>query len=557
MFRRKGKIRKCIVFTLMISLLAGMISAPEQMASAAGGKKGSSINAAGHIRTAIESPAQTATGPASGESAGKPAQTATGPVIETPTAKPAQTATGPVIETPMAKPTQTATGSVIETPTAKPTQTATSSPIQTPTASQAPTPVPIPAVTPKPNANIMLGDPINNVILTIGTGGEFDIDRNAAAIYPNDLLSQVVRISYMADNPETLTVTESGKYEAIQVGTAYLRVTGYGMDGGILSDRIYIVLVYPDMTDVTLSADSLDLYIDRRADNGASDSVKIKSAYTFDENTENFDLKVDSSNEDMDVYVNIYNNEVVITCDNVGTTKLTIALYGKIFTVHLKVYSVGISNTSLLMATHASKKIKVKGYSGSLEWKSSRPAVASISNAGKIKAKKEGNTVISAKLGTIRFGCILSVTSSRKKKAVNRAKSIASTSKYSQPKRMRQGYYDCSSLVWRAYAPYGYRFGDSSYAPTAASEAYYLAVRNKIYGKFNKKNVENLKINAGDLLFRTGAKNGRYKGIYHVEMIAGYEFVGWKTNGKPEVLVKWANRTDGYYSYGAGIVGKV
>ena len=120
---------------------------------------------------------------------------------------------------------------------------------------------------------------------------------------------------------------------------------------------------------------------------------------------------------------------------------------------------------------------------------------------------------------------------------------------------MLKGYYDCSSLVWRAYAKYGYRFGVTGYAPTAAGEAQYLANRNKLLkGGFSQKNAQTLKFKAGDLMFKTGASNGRYKGIYHVEMIIGYEFYGWDQNNKPVLLVKWA---DGYYGYGIGIVGKM
>ena len=86
----------------------------------------------------------------------------------------------------------------------------------------------------------------------------------------------------------------------------------------------------------------------------------------------------------------------------------------------------------------------------------------------------------------------------------------------------------------------------------------HLANRNKLLkGGFSQKNAQTLKFKAGDLMFKTGASNGRYKGIYHVEMIIGYEFYGWDQNNKPVLLVKWANRPDGYYGYGIGIVGKM
>ena len=85
-----------------------------------------------------------------------------------------------------------------------------------------------------------------------------------------------------------------------------------------------------------------------------------------------------------------------------------------------------------------------------------------------------------------------------------------------------------------------------------------MARRHKLLGGgFSQKNAVNLKFKAGDLMFETGASNGRYKGIYHVEMIIGYEFYGWDEKNNPIVAVKWANRPDGHYGYGAGIVGKV
>ncbi len=103
-----------------------------------------------------------------------------------------------------------------------------------------------------------------------------------------------------------------------------------------------------------------------------------------------------------------------------------------------------------------------------------------------------------------------------------------------------------------------YVTGIYTYAPTAAGEAEYLARRHKLLkGGFSQKNALKLKFKAGDLMFETGASNGRYKGIYHVEMIIGYEFYGWDENNKPIVVVKWVNRPDGYYGYGVGIVGKM
>ena len=41
---------------------------------------------------------------------------------------------------------------------------------------------------------------------------------------------------------------------------------------------------------------------------------------------------------------------------------------------------------------------------------------------------------------------------------------------YSQELRMKPGYYDCSSLVWRSYNEVGVNLAGATYAPTAAEE---------------------------------------------------------------------------------------
>lgn len=438
--------------------------------------------------------------------------------------------------------------------TAEPGFTASAGAIATP----APTQTPLPVMTAKPGTNVLLGVPENPVTVILDSKGEFDINREETSVYPEDILSQLVDIRYSVYDEAVLQVSEDGSYQALQVGETTVTVTGYNCDQNYLFKNSYCVRVYPDMTNVTLEKDSLTLYIMKSSYNQGSATIKINSSYVFHGDAPYISYQLESSNTKMAVSCSLSDNKLTITCGDAGSTTLTFTLFDKKFTIRLKVVSVALSATSLLMVRHTAKQLKVKGYSGSVVWKSSRPSVAKITKKGKLRAKKEGNTVISAKVGTVKLGCIVSVTTKRKKNAIRKAQRIARNSKYSQPRRMQKGYYDCSSLVWRAYSTYGYKFGASSYAPTAAGEAAYLAARNRLLkGGFNKKNVENLKIKAGDLMFKTGAKNGRYRGIYHVEMIIGYEFVGWKKNGKPVVLVKWANRTDGFYAYGVGIVGKM
>ena len=145
---------------------------------------------------------------------------------------------------------------------------------------------------------------------------------------------------------------------------------------------------------------------------------------------------------------------------------------------------------------------------------------------------------------------MVNVSSDTKAKVIAAGQEIAKGT-YSQPRRMSAGYYDCSSLVWRAYKPYGYNFGTNLTAPVAASEAKYLSDRNKlISGAIGKANTQGLKLQPGDLLFEGGQANGRWGGIYHVEMFRGYAISSIDSDGKPVYMNTWVNRVDGCYGYG-------
>lgn len=123
--------------------------------------------------------------------------------------------------------------------------------------------------------------------------------------------------------------------------------------------------------------------------------------------------------------------------------------------------------------------------------------------------------------------------------------------KTSQPKRMQEKFYDCSSLVWKSYHKNGVNFGMANYAPVAADMGKWCAQHKKLVsGGLSQANIQNMKLNPGDVMFETGQKNGRYKGIYHVEMITGYIFYGFDGNGKAELGIQWAAGDEKYYPMG-------
>ena len=102
--------------------------------------------------------------------------------------------------------------------------------------------------------------------------------------------------------------------------------------------------------------------------------------------------------------------------------------------------------------------------------------------------------------------------------------------------------------MWRSYANNGVKFGNTKYAPTAAEMAKWCVSKKKMLkGGVSQNNLDKMKINAGDIMFESGANNGRYKGVYHVEMVVGYVCEGFDYNGKPILALKWATRLDGEY----------
>ena len=222
----------------------------------------------------------------------------------------------------------------------------------------------------------------------------------------------------------------------------------------------------------------------------------------------------------------------------------------------------GISAEPVLLSPGKSTVVSVLHSSPrKFKWTSADKEIATVSSTGRISAKENGNVVIMGRHKTegYKVGCVVSVTSESMVKAVTSAKEIGSGT-YSQAKRMQAGYYDCSSLVYRAYSPVGYKFGaTTSYAPTAAAEAQYLDARDKIYANWSAKDMQKMRYEAGDMMFRTDTGNGRYRGINHVEVIAGYEVVNFDKKGNATVLCTWATRNPeySYTIFEHDIIGKV
>ncbi len=96
--------------------------------------------------------------------------------------------------------------------------------------------------------------------------------------------------------------------------------------------------------------------------------------------------------------------------------KITFTIEGKTFVIPVKAKVVELSSYGCLLEKGHTQKLRVKGCSEKIVWKSFDSKIASVSKNGVVKGKKIGNVLISAKLGDQYVGCVVSVTTAQIKK---------------------------------------------------------------------------------------------------------------------------------------------
>lgn len=421
--------------------------------------------------------------------------------------------------------------------------------------------------------------------LTVGTTVTYD-----GEIYT------VSRYTYASNDSTVAAVDESGRLNALRMGSTQVSVAVYTSqragsnetddnsgDDGDNTDNDYNgygdyndynnagstydydsnyeenseYLLFTAYYDVSVCPDLSGVTIDKTSQTGCTVSEWSCPTYTFhlkssEVLTEDWDLvrlSCTSSNSKISVSGELTNNILSITPYATGRTTVTVYINDKqICKLKINTILLQISTNSALLTTKQTKQLSVKGSRNlPIKWSSTNSKVVSVSSKGLIKAKKTGNAIIKAKVGGQLLGCAVSVVTPSKKRAINTGINIARTCTYSLQYRMQSKYYDCSSLVWKAYHKNGANFGNAYYAPVAADICKWCTQKKKLVkGGLSQKNINNMKLNAGDLMFRTGENNGRYRGIYHVEMITGYTCVGFDYRGKPILSLRYAARGDGY-----------
>lgn len=212
-----------------------------------------------------------------------------------------------------------------------------------------------------------------------------------------------------------------------------------------------------------------------------------------------------------------------------GTGTIKANVDGKNYNINYTVYQPVFGQIKSVLPVNKTTKVDIQGIEGLTPIYSSRNnSVAAIAEDGTITGKKSGVTYVDVYFGNMYFSYRVEVAAKGVRKIVDRAKFIVNNWTYSQGKRMKKGFYDCSALVWKgykAYKKYHKKLGSSKYALPAGSLFDYLYSENKIV-YFGYTGMDNLK--PGDLIFYGDYNNaviystpGRTLDIYHVSLYAG------------------------------------
>jgi cell wall-associated NlpC family hydrolase len=365
-------------------------------------------------------------------------------------------------------------------------------------------------------------DDYGNTVTPTNITWEFESSSNAAEVTSGSM------------NGTTLTV------KALEEGYAWIRVT-YDLEYDTYIRRCYsdasIYVSNPQLETKTLNISKYDSWSGTILDS-ATGTVQLSGMTSDSTVTCTSKSKYITVTADEAWWGDYW--DVEVTATKKGTYSVKLDVDGKTLTLKVivtaayfklnKAHSVDTymdkkwheGSTMLALYKGEKETLTVKGLSSGskIKWKSSNKKVATVSQKGVVSAKGNGSCTITASFtgGSITYE--VGVASKTATKAVYYAiKHFGST--YSQTERMAKGKYDCSSYVFRAYLDAGKTLGTSkSWAPTAADLAKWCAGKGYVIYT-ETQTVDVSKLRPGDLIFETGENNGRYKGIYHVDIYTG------------------------------------
>lgn len=229
------------------------------------------------------------------------------------------------------------------------------------------------------------------------------------------------------------------------------------------------------------------------------------------------------------IKTNIYRNKIALSGDVPESGIIQATVDGKTYNVTYTVYNPIFNQLPAYIIKGKTAKINI-GNIGTIQptYTSRNKSIATVAADGTITGKKSGVTYVDVKIGNYSFAYRVEVAAKGMKKIIDRATYIVNKWKYSQKKRMKKKYYDCSSLVWKgykAYKSYQKKLGSKTWAKSAGELFDYLKQKKKIvyYGYLGCDYMK-----PGDLIFYGDYNSavqystpGRTLNIYHVAMYAG------------------------------------
>lgn len=208
-------------------------------------------------------------------------------------------------------------------------------------------------------------------------------------------------VTWKSDQPEILSVDETGKVTAHQSGSATITATADSVQGKLT------ISVNPNLTALKIVPDSMKMFV------GDSIAVQIETT-PADANLDALQWKSDNAEI-------AYYKDGRIYGIGVGTTRITASVGDVTASCTVRVAingSISLDKKSMTLQVGKTGQLQANT-TGALEgqkitWRSSNPAVASVDAAGKVRANKEGSAEITAEALGVKAACQVTVTGSKK-----------------------------------------------------------------------------------------------------------------------------------------------
>lgn len=315
-------------------------------------------------------------------------------------------------------------------------------------------------------------------------------------------------------------VNQKGELTGVESGNGEIEAV-YTVDTG---EDITVTLFIEVTNPTKLNVPECLWVRDRRAYISA-EGASWNSIYSIESKDESI-VSTDPAKEKnvLGEYVNYdyyyYGNGDTVYPQKEGRTTLTVTVDGKVFTAEVYVIDPQIPDKDMIIVKKKAKNRAVTNLPEGMKVKytSTDKSVVTVNKNGKVKPKKDGCANIIMEVGDRTFSYSVIVGFNLPTRAVAEANTVVGA-KYSQDKRMQEGYYDCSSLVWRSYKAAGVALKSDSYAPTAADLCKFMEEEGYT---ISKKALPADKMKPGDIIFSSSSgDNGRYLNIDHVSMYMG------------------------------------